>query len=409
MQGNIEENLVYDPAFASKTLATWGEYVDLLKPAEELIKNIPGPQNEQIRADLYKQFAMTLSQGYFLYFQADTNHPEWAPLWNSIYLAQPNPDDVYYVALINDQSTYRVVGERGTSPIVNFTVGNYLFGFHTEPGPSFGDYELDKMQLGADGSFEIIFSPKRPEGYTGNWIELKPTTNYILLRQRSYDWGREKDVRIAIERVDAPNLKPHMSAEDIDSSLRALFGGYVRRMSAISLEWMNRTADRGFVQKFNINAYSEGGASPDWPQVYWECVYEIAEDEALILETELPAVRKYWNIQVTDALWNQVEMVYRQSSLNGFQAKIDSDGKFRAVVSVKDPGIANWLDTGGSLYGMLIGRWYGCDRHPVPQLTKVKIADLRKHLPDDTPAFTSEEREESLRTRRIGAQMRRRW
>jgi len=390
------------------SILNWSQYVDLLKPAEEVVNAIPGERGTQIRADLYRQFAMTLSQGYFLYFQSDSNHPEWSPLWNSAFLAQPNPDDVYYYAPVDDSGVYRVVGQRGTSPIVNFTVGNYLWGLGKQPGPSFGDYELDKMDLDADGNFEIIFSMERPEGHSGNWVPLKPTSKYIMLRQRSYDWGREQDVRIAIERLNGPALKPHMPAATIDHNLKELFE-YVKRVSSLALEWVNRTHQRGFVNKFNINKYEEGGASASWPQVYWECIYQFDKGEALILETDIPSVHKYWNIQVTDAIWNQVEMIYRQSSLNGFQAKLDPDGKFRAVVSAEDPGIANWLDSGGSYYGMLIGRWYGCDTHPVAQLKKVKLSELKDHLPPDSHWVTPEERNEALHRRRIGAQLRRRW
>jgi hypothetical protein len=409
--GNQQRTYSGGGAIASEAsgLLTWGQYLDLLLPAEELVALIPGPQNDQVRADLYRQFAMTLSQGYFLYFQSDPMFPEWSPMWNSVFLAQPNPDDVYYYAPIEDSGVYRVSGERGTSPIVNFTVGKYLFGLGKDPGPAFGDYELDKFTLDADGKFDIIFSRERPENYTGDWIQLKPESEYILLRQRSYDWGNEKDVRIAIERLNTTELKPHMSAAQIDENLRELFGGYVKRLSGLALEWVRRTEDRGFFNKFNLNKYSEGGASDDWPQVYWEGVYSLEEDEALILETDMPAVHKYWNIQVVDAIWNQVEMVYRQSSLNGHQATIDPDGKFRAVVSVRDPGVANWLDTGGSLYGMLIGRWYGCDSHPTPRLTKVKFSDLDAHLPSDSPRVSPDQRKEALRARRVGAQMRRRW
>ena len=229
-----------------------------------------------------------------------------------------------------------------------------------------------------------------------------------MLRQRSYDWGREQDVRIAIERLNGPALKPHMPAATIDHNLKELFE-YVKRVSSLALEWVNRTHQRGFVNKFNINKYEEGGASASWPQVYWECIYQFDKGEALILETDIPSVHKYWNIQVTDAIWNQVEMIYRQSSLNGFQAKLDPDGKFRAVVSAEDPGIANWLDSGGSYYGMLIGRWYGCDTHPVAQLKKVKLSELKDHLPPDSHWVTPEERNEALHRRRIGAQLRRRW
>ena len=42
----------------------------------------------------------------------------------------------------------------------------------------------------------------------------------------------------------------------------------------------------------------------DWPQAYFEIVFEIAEDEALVIESELPQSRPYWNVQVIDGLWN---------------------------------------------------------------------------------------------------------
>jgi hypothetical protein len=112
---------------------------------------------------------------------------------------------------------------------------------------------------------------------------------------------------------------------------------------------------------------------------------------------------------MADTLWNQIEYGYRQSSLNGHQAKVDSDGKFRAVISLEDPGVPNWLDSVGYLRGMLIGRWYGADSHPMPTITKVPFKDIRKHLPADTPTVTPAERDTAIRARNIGLQLRRRW
>ena len=51
------------------------------------------------------------------------------------------------------------------------------------------------------------------------------------------------------------------------------------------------------------------------------------------------ALGNYW--------WETIDYANHQSSLNGFQAVLDDDGVFRAVVSARDPGVANWLDTAG--------------------------------------------------------------
>jgi hypothetical protein len=114
-------------------------------------------------------------------------------------------------------------------------------------------------------------------------------------------------------------------------------------------------------------------------------------------------------VQLNDALWNATEFIYRQSSLNGYQARRDPDGKFRAVISLNDPGVWNWLDTAGYLRGMVIGRWYEADSHPIPTLKRVPFAKLHEHLPSDMPRVTKEQRAEQLQRRRIGGQLRRRW
>ena len=123
----------------------------------------------------------------------------------------------------------------------------------------------------------------------------------------------------------------------------------------------------------------------------------------------MPKVAPYWNIQLNDQIWNTLEYVWCQSHLNGHQARLDSDGKFRAVICPEDPGVPNWLDTVGHLQGSIVGRWYKCDSHPVPQLTKVRLSDVRQHLPSDTPQVSAEAREQSIRARARAYQMRIRW
>ena len=80
------------------------------------------------------------------------------------------------------------------------------------------------------------------------------------------------------------------------------------------------------------------------------------------------------------------------------------------MISLEDPGVPNWLDPVGTLQGgMIIGRWYQADALPIPTLKAVPFAQVRQHLPADTPRVTAAARAATLRERRIGAQLRRRW
>ena len=272
-------------------------------------------------------------------------------------------------------------------------------------GGGLAQYDVDELKIGADGAFEVLLSGEKPAGYAGNWWHLPPETQTILSRQRSYDWGREQDARFAIERLDVSELKPRMAAREIDAKLREVLGGYAERLSRIWLQYQNRIRDQGLINKIEFTNFS--GAQP--VQVYWQGIYQFAPDEALILETELPKQQRYWNVQLNDVLWNAIEFIYRQSSLNGRQARLDKDGKFRAVISLTDPGVPNWLDPAGYTQGMLMGRWYAADSHPMPTLKRVPLAKVRDYLPAETPTMTAEQRGEQLRARRIGGQLRRRW
>lgn len=389
----------------SGTLQSWADYVDLLKPAEKLLALTVDPQSEQIRADLYRQFAMNLSMGYFLYFQATPDHPEWAPFLNSIYRLQPNPDDTYLYAPVRGDAMYRVRGNRGTVKILTFSVGANMMGMGEGPGKNFSYHDADELTLGPDGELDVIFSTERPAGHSGNWLPLHPEADFIMVRQRSYDWIGERGAQLAIERVGGDPLKPRQSVELIDRQLRALFEGFTERLSRQWLNYQNAVIGRGMINRLEMADF--GGNLP--VQIYWQGMFRLEPGHALILETELPARQTYWNVQLNDELWNAIEFVYRQSSLNGHQARLDPDGRFRAVIALEDPGVPNWLDPVGTTYGMLIGRWYEADSAPMPTLTQVPLAELRRHLPADTPVVTPEQRAQQLAERRFGAQLRRRW
>ncbi len=364
------------------------------------------PDDPEFQADTMRQTMASLSYAYFAYFHADAEHPDWAPLWNPVFTLQPNPDDIYLQSPISGALTYRVSGNRGTCKILSFTTQKKLSGTVDQMPQPGGHNEVDDGDLGLalGEDFEVIFSAERPPGYAGKWAGIDPEAGGMMVRYRSYDWLTEFDPTLTIECLDPVPPKPRLSPDEISARIKEM-AKFPARKTRLYYPMQN-----GVKERVGFNVFEPvrmPGALAK--QVYWPACFQLEEDEALIIETEIPARAPYWNIQLNDPLFNALEYVYRLSSTNGAMATLSSDGKFRAVIALSDPGVPNWLDPAGYKEGGIYGRWYDCDSEPLPTITRVKLTDLRAHLPADTPVVTADERAEELRLRVRACQRRRRW
>jgi hypothetical protein len=133
--------------------------------------------------------------------------------------------------------------------------------------------------------------------------------------------------------------------------------------------------------------------------------WQLESDEALLIEVEPPDAL-YWSAALGNYWWETIDYASHQSSLNGFQAVLDDDGVFRAVVAGSDPGVANWLDTAGHERGPMIFRWLRADSHPVPATRVVSLASILDNLPAGTTRVTPEERRNVIAGRRAGVRRR---
>jgi hypothetical protein len=381
-----------------------------LKPLEEAVAELANtwrPNDPRYRADVYRQIMMQLSYSYFAFFHADPAHPDWAPLWNPVYTLQPNPDDIYLYCPISSEYRYRISGNRGTAKMLTIDTQFSNAGMPWEndtTGRYYHDIDDGDLRIDANGDFDLLLGEHRPAGYDGNWLKIEPGAHVLMTRYRSYDWEHEIDPVMSIECLDRVPPKPRLTPDQILDRIEQMAWMPVRA-TKLFYGMQNAVKERVGVNVFEPVRY--GGALSR--QVYLPAVFEFEDDEALILETDLPAQRRYWNFQLDDPYFNAVEYVYRLSSTNGHFARISADGRFRAVISLTDPGVPNWLDPAGFTEGTIYGRWYDCDSSPTPTLKRIKLSQLRNHLPSDTPVVTSNERAEELRGRVRGCQRRRRW
>ena len=390
----------------------WATGMEGLVPlGDKYSAKLTDPNDPLLRQELYKFLYEMIAQGYFELLYQDPKHPDFWPMFNQAFpIFFANPDNSYYQAVVEDDGVYRISGFRGTARIVDFEIGSGLFVPYAKDdvlGPTLRHYDLDHdAHLKKDGSFDVVLSAERPKDWKGDWWKLDAKATFIWARQISYDWTKEVDGRFAIERLDTPAIKPRDSAERIAEGMKRI-PVWTEAWIKTVLAWVGRLRDRGLINKVAIYDLSQSGGIAN--QRYIQGLFDIQPDEALILETVIPKQCSYWGFQLANELTETIEWTHRQSSLNGYTAKLDRDGKFRVVISARDPGVPNWLDVADYQRGMIIGRWKECDSYPEPTVTKIKVADARKYLPTDTPVVTVEARDASIRARRKAVQLRRRW
>jgi hypothetical protein len=365
----------------------------------------------QVRQEVGRLMLEAVASRALEAINGDGDHPEFLPtIGLALNILQPNDDTVYRGATITPGGVYRLRGRLGADRIVK--IGEWLNDpseFSLAAGVKVtmaGYHDLNALHTDAQGRFDVILSQARPAGYAGDWWQLDPRTKYLALREMSSDWANERDIAISIERLDIPVERPRQSAADLEARLQRL----IRTTANAALAFVDHVQilrDQGFNNKLRVLDISNMGALEN--QFYYEGVYELKDDEALIIEAKVPQTCKYYSTILTNEIYEDTDWYNNQSSLNDSQSHVDKDGVLRIVVSAKDPGVRNWLDTAGYPIGMIQGRWTGCSAQPVPTVEKVALADVRKLLPPDTPNVTPAQRQTIIRERRALLEQRTLW
>ena len=383
----------------------WDSYLATLGDTASLLPLLSDPADPAQVAQAERLFFLTLASGWFTAF-ADPDRPDFVPAVNThLNAVGTNPDYIYGTATIDGAGRYLLTGERGDGLFVLMDIAAGGLGVMDTPGPSLGTIDFDRLTL-HDGRFALLLSAERPADWAGDWHRLEPSARTLSLRQASYDWGAGREARIAIERTDAPAMVARPDTTEITRHLSAL-AGYPKRLAGMALGFIAAQRNKDLWNRFEHDDWAgQGGLSG---QHYYQGLFRLEPGTVLLLETDVPETVRYWNVQLSDMVWNSIDWVNHQSSLNGGQGRIDTDGRFRAVIALDDPGVPNWLDPGGNREGAIMLRWTEASSGPIPSLRAIPQAALRAHLPADTPVVTPEMRRAALATRRRGAQMRRRW
>jgi hypothetical protein len=366
----------------------WSHLLDRLKAAEQLVVSAPVNRNRIDYASGMRHLMVLLAVGVEEALRVDPD-PVLAvgrtSMNDILTWGMECPDCIYLGATLRGGETYRLYGNRGTARYV---------GLQTMDGISATTNCLvDDLDVDADGNFEAILSADEHEG---NWLRVEGAHPTLVVRHFFYDWDAEKPSSLQIERIGV-EIEPEDRSVDLDVAVsRQLYalGEFVHDNLKFFLDFNAGPPANGFMPPIDRTAI--GAAAENRPVIGR---FELEPDEALILEVK-PPKGVYWSYSLGNQWWETIHYGRHQSSLNAHQANIDDDGILRVVVSARDPGVANWLDTAGHSNGAMILRCVRTETAPTPTTRVVKFADIEAELPAETKWVTEQERARVIESRR---------
>lgn len=307
-----------------------------------------------------------------------------------------NPDNCYRVGGIAHGARYRAHGRVvGTPPAcLTFTlVANY------GTSVTIQTLELADVVRDADGNFTLSIDAE-PAGSRRNHLQTAPGCKFLFVRDSMSDWSTETPVALYLERLDPPAAPPlsddqiaaraaHRMVEDVP-----LYYWFTRLFSGKPVNTLSLQAASGSLGGLVTQAGAQGRLRLD-------------DDEAAVVSVD-PAGAAYAGIVLQDWWFRTLDYWERPASVTTSVSRADPDGRHTYVISATDPGVHNWVDTGGVREPLLMYRWQHLPRETVRggpavgPVRIVKLKDLESALPADTAMVDSRERARQREQRRAG-------
>ena len=317
-----------------------------------------------------------------------------------------NPDTIYSFMGVNGASEYVITGQFHDWNNPDARPADTTFSVLEGVGgttSSILTVDEEEFVVDAEGRFVITVSREATGG--PNHLQLTSGSTIIAARNTLGDWNEETPMSLSIERVGGP-----------PNSLFAQLGGFAFLGSQISdnpllttlvslvpplpymppvlrgvitaailvvrgseqskyMELATTDPETGVDRPVNTVSQPSSNAEFLANQLQSNGHFQLADDEALVLEID-PGNAGYFIVPtydvwtITDDYWNQ------QTSLNNEQAE-PYQGTYTIVISKTDPGVTNWVSTGGLNQGTI--------RDAVPGSRSRQPERASHHFPTSDP------------------------
>jgi hypothetical protein len=326
-----------------------------------------------------------LAQDWFVE-KSDPQHPQLFVLQDEYRkLLVDNPDVRYLFAVLDDRRSYRLTGTRGEAAYVGLTfgtpIGQGAVGGRTGTTTQ---AHLDQFELGPGGEVDILIAPadQVPAGAPGDVIVLEPGTGQVAVRETFFDKRSDRAADLHLDLVGEV-AAPVLQADELAAQLE-FAGLFLQFVAATAVNMWADTADHvnafgGTAGAVHVEAQDDEVRShSDADMTYHGGRWVLGEGEALVVTVHEPDDPfLYWGLTITNPWMESYDYRYATTNLNNRRAERSSSGDWRLVVAPTDPGVPNWIDTGGRREGYMLVRWVLAEGPPHPSCELVPISELR--------------------------------
>lgn len=362
---------------------SWNEFADTLKAAGAALQFPGAPRDPFSQAEGYRYLTRVARAGLLAFVEhADAN----APVLNRVVdeftkMGADNPDNFYQIAALNGHCEYRVTGRRNTIAYLSFGTQSGHYG-EGRGLPLTGHIEADRIDMDAEGNFELLLSSTPQDG---NWLPMTPETGTLLVRQTFLDRVAETPADLRIERIGGPTDghadgpaagggPAPLTPKQLDEGLKKT-GALVAGAPLLFAKWARDFQKHSnALPQFDPEVSLAAGGDPNI--VYYHSHWKIAADEALLIEVTPPEC-EYWNFQLNNYWMESLDYRYHRIHTNKHLAHYEDDNSIRLIVAHEDPGQPNWIETAGHRFGTMCFRWVRAGEHPQPRTRIVKFGSLR--------------------------------
>ncbi len=315
--------------------------------------------------------------------------------------AYDNPDNIYRVVPIDEKLRYVIHGIRhSVLADASFSLIDNINSLKTV-----AILTNQELVLNSDGTYDITVDNQPANGRI-NHLQSTRKTRQLLIRNDLGNWQDEMPDSLTAELLDnninhLPMSEARMVAHAAEIIRICTFGyGF----GALGVKTKAKFHPVNTLSKPNPPSRLGGLVTQTASYGY----FELDDTEALVLTLD-PAGAHYFVIPETGPWMTSLDPGHCQSSLNNMQSFANADGKYRFVISRKDPNVYNWISTCDLHEGTIMVRWQVLpDKNKVPpiQTAVVPLSDLAIVLPSDTQWITPLERQQLQSARLEGYQKR---